>query len=174
MSGRPRPSSNAVAAPRVLDVDIVREAGAWGRIDGVEELIRSASAAVAACDEIDLGDAATATIALGDDALVRDLNKRFRQQDKATNVLSFASPDDDDATLGDIVFALETIEREASNLGIPVAHHLQHLTVHGLLHLLGFDHLTAGEADEMERLETSILAGLGVPDPYADSDPLPP
>lgn len=159
---------------RTLDVDIVHEAGEWDAFAGTEDLIHAAARALAASPDVDLGKAAAATIALADDALVKDLNKRFRGQDKSTNVLSFPAPQSDDNSLGDIVFALETIEREAVDLGIPAAHHLQHLTVHGLLHLLGFDHMTDDDAEEMEALETRILASLGVPDPYAGSDPLPP
>jgi probable rRNA maturation factor len=70
--------------------------------------------------------------------------------------------------LGDIVFAAETVIGEAEDRGIPPAHHFQHLVVHGLLHLLGFDHETDAEAERMERLERMILARLGIPDPYAD------
>ncbi|HEY1245994.1 MAG TPA: rRNA maturation RNase YbeY [Hyphomicrobiaceae bacterium] len=69
--------------------------------------------------------------------------------------------------LGDVVLAAETLRREAAEQGIPPAHHLQHLVVHGLLHLLGFDHDTEAQAEAMERLEAQILGTLGVPDPYA-------
>lgn len=173
MSGRPRSVVDVPGTTPALDVDIVYEAGAWDAIGGAEDLIRSATASVACAPEIDLGGPVCATIALGDDATVRDLNKRFRGQDKPTNVLSFPSREGED-TLGDIIFAFETLQREAADLGIPLAHHLQHLTVHGLLHLLGFDHMSEEEAAEMEAIETSILARIGVPDPYADSEPLPP
>jgi probable rRNA maturation factor len=72
--------------------------------------------------------------------------------------------------LGDIILAHETLEREAADLEKPLEHHFTHLVVHGFLHILGYDHLTEDEALVMEGLETQILAGLGVPDPYADSD----
>jgi probable rRNA maturation factor len=65
------------------------------------------------------------------------------------------------------VLAQETVAREAGELGIPLPHHLQHLVVHGLLHLLGYDHETDADAEEMETLETEILASIGVPNPYA-------
>jgi probable rRNA maturation factor len=68
--------------------------------------------------------------------------------------------------LGDIVLAAETILREAAELGINPRHHLQHLVVHGLLHLLGYDHQSEAEAEPMEALEVEILAGLGIPNPY--------
>lgn len=174
MSGRPSSAVDPTGVEKSLEIDIVHEAGAWDGIAGAEDLIRRAAAALSGAPEIDLGGPAAATIALGDDALVRDLNKRFRGQDKPTNVLSFPSQEGDEASLGDIVFALETLQREAADLGIPLGHHLQHLTVHGLLHLLGFDHMNEEEADEMEALEIAILARIGVGDPYADSDPTPP
>ncbi len=83
-------------------------------------------------------------------------------------------PDDDIAApvlLGDIVLAAETILTEAHDMGISQADHLRHLIVHGLLHLLGFDHIEAEEAEEMEALEIEILATMGIADPYAGSDP---
>ena len=99
----------------------------------------------------------------------------YRGKDAPTNVLSlpFREEPHDPAGaaqprhLGDIVLAVETLQREAAEQGIPPLHHLQHLVVHGLLHLLGFDHDAEVEAEAMERLETRILATLGVPDPYA-------
>lgn len=165
----------ATARPgHVIEIDIVHEAGNWDGIPDAERLVAAAAAAVGKCEAIGLGAMPTATIALGDNNLVQALNGKFRGRPKSTNVLSFPAPDNADGALGDIVFALETIEHEAADLGIPVAHHLQHLTVHGLLHLLGYDHVTDEAAEEMERLEIAILATLGIPDPYADSDPLPP
>ena len=113
----------------------------------------------------------TAALALDADAAVQRLNKDYRGLDKPTNVLSFSSGDLTGAHLGDIIFARETILHEAVDLGVPVAHHIQHLTVHGLLHLLGFDHETDAEATVMEALETRILSDLGVPDPYASPTP---
>lgn len=179
MTGLPLQAPTATLVARRLDIDVVHEAGDWARIAAVEDLIRQAASAVAAHGAIDLGNRPSATIALGSDDMVRDLNRRFRGKDKPTNVLSFPAPEvnaaeGENQSLGDIVLALETIEHEAASLGVTVAHHLQHLTVHGLLHLLGFDHQSAVDATEMEGLETEMLASFGVPDPYADSDPLPP
>jgi len=108
---------------------------------------------------------------LADDALLRSLNRSYRGKDAPTNVLSFpfqgppggAEP----RHLGDVVLAVETIRNEAGEQGIAPMHHLQHLVVHGLLHLLGFDHDTVAQAEAMERLEAQILAKLGIADPYA-------
>lgn len=104
------------------------------------------------------------------------LNRDYREQDVPTNVLAFPAwepgthiPPGAPLLLGDVVLAFETVLREACDQDKPVANHLCHLVVHGVLHLLGFDHLTQSEAVRMESLETSILAELGVPDPYGDT-----
>ena len=110
-----------------------------------------------------------ASIVLADDALVRTLNRTYRRQDRPTNVLSFANGDPSRAgavLLGDVVLARETVVREAEDQGKPLAAHLSHLVVHGVLHLLGFDHERNSDAERMEALEVSILADLGFADPY--------
>ena len=99
----------------------------------------------------------------------RALNKMWRGKDKPTNVLSFPAQTTLGAAaphLGDIVIAFEITALEAEREGKPFAHHLTHLAVHGYLHLLGHDHETDREAEAMERLETKILARIGIPDPY--------
>lgn len=132
---------------------------------------RAAQAALASAPRRPRTDVALA-IALADDASVRRLNRSFRRLDKPTNVLSF--PADRRATapgaprfLGDIVLARQTVLREARQHGKRASHHLAHLVVHGTLHLLGYDHVREADAPRMEALEVRILAGLGVPDPYA-------
>ncbi len=112
-----------------------------------------------------------------DDAAIREINAEWRDKDKATNVLSFpAFPLEPGGMpgpmLGDIVIARETVEREALDLEKSFEDHLAHLLVHGFLHLFGYDHLETDEAEEMEALETRILATLGLSDPYADQDPI--
>ncbi|MDO9474924.1 MAG: rRNA maturation RNase YbeY [Caulobacter sp.] len=107
------------------------------------------------------------TILLTDDDSVAELNERFRGKTGPTNVLSFPAPTNPEDHLGDIALAYGVCAREAAEQGKPLAHHLQHLVAHGVLHLLGYDHLTEAEAEAMEALERQILAGLGVPDPYA-------
>ena len=106
------------------------------------------------------------TILLTDDATVQDLNTRFRGKDGPTNVLSFPAPATAAPHLGDIVLAYGVCAREAAEQGKPLARHLMHLTAHGVLHLLGYDHETDADAEVMEALERDILATLGVPDPY--------
>jgi probable rRNA maturation factor len=110
-------------------------------------------------------------LALADDATVRDLNRRFRGQDKSTNVLSFPSGEEPgrDAHLGDVILARETLQHEARLEGKPDGDHLAHLAIHGILHLLGYDHDSDKQAQLMERLETSILGDMGIADPYRDT-----
>lgn len=111
------------------------------------------------------------SLLLTDDETVRGLNLRFREQDKPTNVLSFPAPQNPERFLGDIALAYGVCAREAQEQGKPLAHHLQHLVAHGVLHLLGYDHVSDAQADEMEGLERAVLAGLGIPDPYLAGPP---
>lgn len=100
----------------------------------------------------------------------RTLNHTYRGKDRETNVLSFPAelPDGVDIPLlGDIVICAPMVEQEALEQAKPVEHHWAHLTLHGLLHLLGYDHEEESDAKEMEALETSLLASLGISDPYA-------
>jgi probable rRNA maturation factor len=107
------------------------------------------------------------TVLLADDAAVRELNARFRDKDQPTNVLSFPAAENPERHLGDVALAYGVCAREAEAQGKPLARHLQHLVAHGVLHLLGYDHMTEHEAHVMEGLERVVLAGLGAPDPYA-------
>lgn len=120
----------------------------------------------------------SATVMLSSDANVRVLNDRWRGMDKPTNVLSFPMQAPPGARgngpleIGDIVIAEETLVREAAEMRISAHDHFRHLVLHGLLHLLGYDHEKDDEAEVMEALETRILATLGVADPYVGSDPI--
>jgi len=107
-------------------------------------------------------------VLLSDDAAIRDLNARFRDKDGATNVLSFPAPESAHPHLGDVALAYGVCAAEAETQGKRLADHLTHLVVHGVLHLLGRDHMDDAEAEAMETEERAILAGLGVADPYAD------
>jgi probable rRNA maturation factor len=122
------------------------------------------------------GDGGALTVVLGNDAMVRALNRRYRGKDRPTNVLAFANRDGTGAgakmpfpafpPLGDVVLALGTVRREARAQGKPVAEHGTHLIIHGVLHLLGYQHGTEAAARDMERLEAAILSRLGIADPY--------
>jgi probable rRNA maturation factor len=112
-----------------------------------------------------------ATVALAlrlvDSDEAQTLNRDFRGRDYATNVLTFEYGVDPDATAtGDIILCLPVLYREAAEQGKTVLDHAAHLTVHGVLHALGYDHIEPEEADTMEALETAILAGMGIADPY--------
>ena len=109
-----------------------------------------------------------------DEQEIRELNKRYRQQDKATNVLSFPASLPVDlpgvpVLLGDLVISASVVSREAAEQGKPLQAHFAHMVVHGTLHLLGCDHQGDAQAAEMEDRERQILAGLGYPDPYRES-----
>lgn len=103
------------------------------------------------------------TIKFTDDALVKSLNARFRGKDKPTNVLSFYN---EDAPLGDICLAYETVQREAKEQNKTVLRHALHLVAHGTLHLLGYDHESEDDADIMEAEEITILERMGIENPY--------
>lgn len=160
---------------RLIELDVIHEAGDWGDTAEIESLVRQAAAAAAAMPEAGLAGA-SAALALSSDERVAELNEAYRGKAGPTNVLSFpASPDfvsepGEPRFLGDIALAAETVAAEAAAMEIPVSHHLQHLVVHGLLHLAGFDHETDEEAERMEALEKRILATLDIPDPYAADD----
>jgi probable rRNA maturation factor len=157
--------------PDPLSVVIVEEAGDWSGFTAPERAIQQAAAAFVHHPQGRRARGRAVSVVLGDNALVRRLNSTYRGKDKPTNVLSFpyqAPPGiPRNRDLGDIVLAGETIAREAVERSIPPTHHLQHLVVHGLLHLLGFEHATDAEAEAMESIEAEILATLGIADPYA-------
>ncbi len=102
----------------------------------------------------------------GDDAMA-ELNQGFRDKAGPTNVLSFPAPESARPHLGDVAVAYGVCSREARDQEKRLDHHLMHLVVHGVLHLVGYDHETDTEAEDMEALERRVLAGLGAPDPYA-------
>lgn len=107
------------------------------------------------------------TILLTDDEAMRRLNATFRGRNRPTNVLSFPAPPGHGAALGDIAMGYGVVAREARAQSKSLAGHAAHLAVHGILHLLGYDHEKPGEARMMEAIETKLLADLGLPDPYA-------
>ncbi|WP_313446667.1 rRNA maturation RNase YbeY [Brevundimonas sp.] len=142
-------------------IEIEVEAEAWiGALPDVEVVVERAAQAALGTVEGDI------VVLLTDDAAVRALNGRFRDKDKPTNVLSFPAPENAFPHLGDIVLAYGVCATEAEAQGKPLADHLSHLVVHGVLHLLGRDHEDDAEAEEMEAEEREILAQIGVADPY--------
>ncbi len=166
--------------PERLDIDVSFLCRQWlEKMPDAEDRCRSAAAAAFDQADANLASAAEVSIVLADNDQLQRLNRDYRSQDKPTNVLSFANLDGDGAPspladgsgpvmLGDIIVAYGVTVAEAQAADIGVTDHLSHLVVHGMLHLLGHDHLDDAQADRMEGLERIVLAGLGVADPYAD------
>ncbi len=159
----------------LADFDILIEDDRW--LDALADSAALALACRRAALAFEPRLAAGATLLLADDATLKDLNLRFRGKDMPTNVLSFPAfpalqpvqAGGDAGFVGDIAIAYETCEREADALSVGFRDHLAHLIVHGLLHLVGYDHEKDDDADQMEQLETRILAAIGVADPYAQA-----
>ncbi|MGC8202077.1 rRNA maturation RNase YbeY [Aliiroseovarius sp. PTFE2010] len=164
-------------------VDTVIEDDRWADL-GLERLAETAFAATLAHLDIGAQGLEVALLAC-DDARIAALNADFREKPTATNVLSWPSEDRAPATpgaapaapqvadgpfpteLGDIAIAYDTCAREAAEQAKPLADHVTHLLVHGLLHLLGYDHIDDQDATVMERHEVAILASMGLADPYS-------
>jgi probable rRNA maturation factor len=145
-------------------IEVVVAARAWRAAEPRAVALAKAAAAATLAHEGHAG--AALAILLTDDARQQRLNAEFRGKDAATNVLSFPAAGPAAAGLGDIALAFGVCAREAVVQGKTLAAHLQHLTTHGVLHLLGYDHESDAEAEAMEARERAILAGLGVADPY--------
>lgn len=129
-----------------------------------EQIVQWATAAVQP-----EGDEVEMTVRIVDEAESHELNLTYRGKDRPTNVLSFPfeCPDEVELPLlGDLVICRQVVEREAAEQEKPLMAHWAHMVVHGSLHLLGYDHIEDDEAEEMESLETQIMQGLGLDDPY--------
>lgn len=127
----------------------------------VETIIESALAEINKFEDI---EACEVSVLLTDDAEMQTLNKQFRGFDKPTNVLSF--PQDDEVMLGDIAMGFEVLTREAQEQEKTFDAHFTHLFVHGVLHLLGYDHEEKDDQEDMEEQEIKILHGLSIENPY--------
>jgi probable rRNA maturation factor len=156
--------------PVKLEIDVNVAAPAWEAVEGLEALTRDCLRESLAASGAALAPACEISVTFCDDAAIRALNARWRGKDQPTNVLSFPTPGALDAKplLGDVIVAYETVAREAAEQGKTLRDHAAHMVVHGFLHLIGYDHETAAEAEGMEALERGVAAALGFPDPYAD------
>lgn len=138
---------------------------------GLEALAERAARATLESEGLDPGAYGISLLGC-DDSRIAALNADFRGKDAPTNVLSWPAGKANHAipgepeNLGDVAMSYDTCAREAAEGGLSLGAHATHLVIHGVLHLLGWDHEDDAEADEMERLETKILASLGVADPY--------
>ncbi|TPI31077.1 rRNA maturation RNase YbeY [Mesorhizobium sp. B3-2-1] len=162
--------SGGGSLPVPVEIDISVEAGDWPDEASLARLVdRAVDAAFA---ETGATGRSELSVVFSDDAHIRSLNADWRGKDKPTNVLSFpAFPHVKGGPLppmlGDILLAAETVAREAALEDKPLENHICHLVIHGLLHLMGHDHETDAEAEEMEAIERAALARLAIPDPYA-------
>jgi probable rRNA maturation factor len=156
-------------------VDITEMDEGWSDIAGLERLCERAAEVAVASSGVALSPDCELSLVLSDDAHVAELNSAWRGREGATNVLSFpagaeAAPGIDAPPLGDVVLARGTVAREAAEQGKTFENHLCHLIVHGVLHLLGYDHLDDAGAREMEKIEIAALAQLGIANPYVSGD----
>ena len=177
---------DAAPAPE-LDLSVQVEADAWrAALPDLESRARrwvAAAVAGARADRggavapLDVRDGYEMGLLFASDATVRGLNRDWRRIDRPTNVLAFAAqetaaerppaaPAAGPLLLGDVVLCYETIAREAKVAARPLADHLSHLVIHGVLHLLGYDHGRPREARAMETLEVKALETLGIGNPY--------
>ncbi|MEL6112830.1 MAG: rRNA maturation RNase YbeY [Pseudomonadota bacterium] len=169
---------DGVASDDDADFAVIIEDPRWDQAVGdkdnaAEALARSCYAGVQKVLPVEQAEKLNGSLCVlcTDDAAVRTLNARYRQRDKATNVLSFpGTPSRGHA--GDIALGYETCAREAAERALPIGHHFAHLIIHGLLHLCGYDHIDAIDAVQMETLEIEILETLSIANPYADSEPM--
>ena len=164
----------------MIHVELTRE-DPWPDTDWIARAARAARAAVERTPHGELATMPAAvelSLRLTSDDEVQALNRQYRGKDKPTNVLSFPmiqpdlldtvtrNSDDGEVLLGDIVLAHGVCAREAETRGVALDEHVTHLIVHGVLHLLGYDHADDEEAEAMEAHERDALAALGLADPY--------
>ena len=167
----------------MIETALIRESpwpnANWQTI--ADQAVESALRASPQAELADISSTVEISVRLTSDEQVHALNRQYRQQDKPTNVLSFpmvqpdlietlADTDDGEVLLGDIVLAYGVCAGEAEEKGVPLPDHAAHLIVHGVLHLLGHDHMNDAEAEAMEAIERSAMAAMGLHDPYEDTE----
>ncbi|MEM7620915.1 MAG: rRNA maturation RNase YbeY [Pseudomonadota bacterium] len=169
------PSDNFLdAETSSVEIEIIEKSELWKNLDIIEQGIASAVEETIYQNNATRDVSYQVTIVLSNDEEIQNLNNLFRNINKPTNVLSFPFGDNsklpplDAIPLGDIVLSFETIEHEANTQGIKFDHHLYHMVIHGLLHLLGYDHETEKDAIRMEAKEIEIMQKLALPNPYAN------
>ena len=152
-----------------VDIDIIVTSNDWDSVDDLDPLTRRCIAASVAESGVKAAAACEMSVTFCADADIRELNAQWRGKDSATNVLSFPTPGPvaNKPLLGDIVVAYETVAREAREQNKTLHAHVTHMIMHGFLHLIGYDHESPHEAEEMESLERRIALRLGIGDPYA-------
>ncbi len=156
-------SSTLMTRKNNLEVDIAVRSPKWPALDPIIRDVAFKTLEIAKYNK-----PAEISIVLADDVFVQNLNHHYRGKDKPTNVLSF--PADDPFMLGDVVLAYETVKKESTHSRRNFEHHVMHLIIHGILHLLGYDHEDDSQAETMESLEIRILRSFGVKNPYDSED----
>jgi len=152
-----------------MQIDVLIEDDRWAQLS-LEELAERAGAAV--MDQLGAQEIYECALLACDDARIKTLNADFRDKDSATNVLSWPTAElippalPSEPELGDIALSYDTCAREAHEADKSLNDHVTHLIVHGILHLLGYDHMSDAEANAMEALEIKILGNLGIANPY--------
>jgi probable rRNA maturation factor len=148
-------------------IDVQTQSQLWEAQPLAAKTVRDAITATASTLATAAGEV---SVLLTDDSTIAKLNREWRGIDKPTNVLSFPASGqngrEDIHLFGDIVLAYETLERECDDENRTFLHHLAHLSVHGFLHLIGYDHQNDSQAEEMEGLESKVMVRLNMPDPY--------
>lgn len=174
------PEPAPVSAVALLSVDVDVRDGDWSSVaanaaDFCSHILLAVWARMAPDERL-----YEVSVVLADDVMLQQLNNQYRGKEAPTNVLSFSSdlandeiiPDGEPRPLGDIILSWDTLSREASDLKIEMRDHFTHLLVHGMLHLLGFDHENDEDATEMETCEVEILSDMGIANPYLLDDTL--
>ena len=150
-----------------FEIDIDVASNLWPVHAPVREWVREAISAV--LGQLEPSERGELSVVFTDDTHIRQLNRDFRNKDKATNVLSFPTPFPE-RLQGDIILAYETIEKEAGEKRAALRDHVVHLLIHGFLHLHGYDHQEAPRAQVMEAIEIRALETLGIDNPYEISE----
>ncbi len=162
---------DVTVGPASFQANIRLDDRRWALVDpvAITDMVLTAIAASGSSPSYN----ANSDVLFADDGSLQDLNRRFREKDAPTNVLAFPSGETWSAGetlfLGGIALSFDRCQAELKDRGISMTNHTTHLTLHGMLHLLGFDHMTEDEREEMERVEVNLLAGLGIADPYQGS-----
>lgn len=164
---------------RDLEIELIIEDQRWSEISKDFSFLKEAALLALSQEATETAPLAMksphrlAVLVMSDDASIKDLNKTYRGKDKATNVLSFPSTEsllpgeeNEPVHIGDVILAYDYVSEEAKNEKKALQTHLSHLVVHGVLHLLGYDHETSKDAEAMETLEIKLMKQLGLENPY--------
>ena len=164
---------------RDLEIELIIEDQRWSQISKDFSFLKEASLLALCQQATETAPLAMksphrlAVLVMSDDVSIRNLNKTYRGKDKATNVLSFPSTEsllpgeeNEPVHIGDVILAYDYVSEEAKNEKKVLQTHLSHLVVHGVLHLLGYDHETTKDAEAMETLEIKLMKQLGLENPY--------